>query len=191
MSSFVMSTLPSSAKADSAPHEKTTRITFAGRKKNAFDRTRPNPADVENINSILVTVGTISRTDRIDEDWEHEDARYSSDNADADAIKMQKVPSEGSETRKSMEARSSMEKTIPDSEPLQLPLTTMPSPVLPHPYAPHLGETSSWKPRTPEGDPPTTLLPPGQLTRHAKNGSLQLQPNSRVADEDDAPWRQL
>lgn len=76
-------------------HGKTTVVSLGGtldgsQKKKSFLRTNPDPSDVESVNGIVVTVGTVTRSDPIEEEeWEgHETSR--------DAIRLQRTWSQAS-----------------------------------------------------------------------------------------------
>lgn len=94
MSAYVLSTLSIASKTETIQHDKTTRVTFGnkldGSKKKGFFRSIPHPADVDNISGIVVTVGTVSRTDAIEEEWEGDES------SSLEAIKLQRLYSQRS-----------------------------------------------------------------------------------------------
>lgn len=197
--------------------EKTTRISWGGRRHNFATRSRNDPtADLED-NGILVTVGTVSRSEEVDQDWDGGSPRYSSDNPDPETLEMQRqwprlaFKSPHSEAaHKSSEGHSSTEKVDPDGvafEPVQVPtLARRPTdPSASNAYSSHLHDplesaSSPWIPQTPESPYPGTLLSPRQFSRHSshsdttRNNSLSrhpIQPQTHIEEEDDSPWRAL
>ena len=192
--------------------EKTTRISWGGRRNN-FTRSRPDPTDLEN-NGILVTIGTVSRSEDVDQEWDAGSPRYSSDNPDPETLEMQrqwprlaiKNAHSDEAAHRSSEGHSSTEKVDPDGvafEPVQVPtLARRPTATGgSNPYLSHLNESSSspWIPQTPESPYPPTLLSPRQFSRHpnafegARSNSLSRPPMhpTHVEEEDDSPWRAL
>ncbi|EST08906.1 hypothetical protein PSEUBRA_001628 [Kalmanozyma brasiliensis GHG001] len=70
----------SPATSGAAHPGRTTRIMW-GSKTAPFSRSHHYPTEANN-HGIRVTVGTVSRTEDVDRDWNHNSPRYSSDNAD-------------------------------------------------------------------------------------------------------------
>lgn len=164
----ILSTAAASHKTDGIGHDKTTRISFAdklgGRKKNGFFRTHNDPTDIENINGIVVTVGTVSRTDAIEEEWEAD--------SNPDAIKMTR---QWSEPGKSEDGSSTTDK----NDNLFEAITQMPTDselrgdahANLHPYATQadtVSETGSnaWIPRTPD----ESVLAPNHFSSPSEGG---------------------
>lgn len=211
---------PSNITSTSAAPEKTTRISWGGRRNN-FTRSRPDPTDIEN-NGILVTVGTVSRSEDVDQEWDGGSPRYSSDNPDPETLEMQRqwprlaIKNAHSEeaAHRSSEGHSSTEKVDPERvgfEPVQVPTlatrsTNGANGYASNPYLSHLNNnnnnngpesSSPCIPQTPESPYPATLLSPRQFSRHperSRNNSLsrsQMQHTHVVEEQDDSPWRAL
>lgn len=194
----------------SAQPEKTTRISWGGRRN--ITRSRNDPTEVDN--GILVTIGTVSRSEEVEEQWDAGSPRYSSDNPDPDTLEMQrqwprlaiKSPNPGSEAaHRSSEGHSSSEKVDPDGvgfEPVQVPTLARRPTGGNHAYPPHLAPAveagSPWIPQTPESPYPATLLSPRQFSRNQSmsdasraNSFSRQQQQQQPLDEDDSPWRAL
>ncbi|CDW98372.1 hypothetical protein [Sporisorium scitamineum] len=146
--------------------EKTTRISWGGRHQP--NHSRHDPLNLEN-HGILVTVGTVSPSEEVDETWEGGSPRYSSDNPDPETLKMQRQwprlasksthgsepANQSSEDHSSMHKKHAEEALGADFDPVPVPsLARRPAgsdnPYLSHLHSPTETASSSWVPRTPE-----------------------------------------
>lgn len=194
--------------------EKTTRISWGGR-RNHLTSSRNDPTDLEN-NGILVTIGTVSRSEDVDQEWDGGSPRYSSDNPDPETLEMQRqwprLAMKGTDeaAHRSSEGHSSTEKVDPEGigfDPVTLPtLARRPTAQSQNPYLSHLSSgqesttSSPWIPQTPESPYPPTLLSPRSFSRHAmtsdagRSNSITRSPlpaHPTVKEEDDSPWRAM
>ncbi|KAJ1027106.1 hypothetical protein NDA18_003122 [Ustilago nuda] len=207
---------PSNPGTISTQPEKLTRISWGGR-RNPLTRSHNDPTDLEH-NSILVTIGTVSRSEDVDQEWDGGSPRYSSDNPDPETLEMQRqwprlaIQGTDEAAHRSSQGHSSTQKA--DSEraafdPVTVPtLARRPTGHSHNPYLGHLngggtGESansSPWIPQTPESPYPPALLSPRSFSRHAatcdagRSNSITRAPLSAhppVEEEDDSPWRSL
>ncbi|KAJ1028434.1 hypothetical protein NDA16_001601 [Ustilago loliicola] len=190
--------------------EKTTRISWGGR-RNHLTRSRNDPTDLDN-NGILVTIGTVSRSEDVDQEWDGGSPRYSSDNPDPETLEMQRqwprLAMKGTDeaAHRSSEGHSSTEKVDPEGfgfDPITVPtLARRPTGHNQNAYLGHLNggsesaHSSPWIPQTPDSSYPPTLLSPRSFSRHAttsdagRSNSISRSPlptHPAVEEEDDSP----
>ncbi|SJX62035.1 uncharacterized protein SRS1_10669 [Sporisorium reilianum f. sp. reilianum] len=174
INSYVLQARSNPGTSDVASPEKTTRISWGGHR--SLSHSRHDPSEYHG-HGILVTVGTVSRTEEVDETWEGGSARYSSDNPDPETLEMQRQwprlasrSTHGSEAaNQSSEGHGSMytkqvEAVGVDFDPVPVPTLARRATGSDNPYPPHLRhpiETASspWIPRTPESPYPEVLSP--------------------------------
>ncbi|SNX82916.1 uncharacterized protein MEPE_01622 [Melanopsichium pennsylvanicum] len=170
----------------SAAPERTTHISWVGKRN--FTHSRHDPEFDLGHNGILVTIGTVSRSEDVDEQWDAGYPRYSSDNPDPETLVMQKQwPKLAFKLEDGgAAAQNSIQRHI--SNPVQSPALAK-SPTNgghSNSYLSNLNKNSEqdstpsspWIPHTPESPYPPTMLHRKQFSRNVSTSSNVDQGNN-------------